>query len=72
MISRIVHLEGGIGGAVLVTLLAVVFTACHVFGLNVTDARALIRGDEATVSAGELTGSRLNDFLINRVSGCGG
>ena len=72
MISRIVHLEGGIGGAVLVTLLAVVFPTCHVFGLNMTDARALIRGDEATVSAGELTGARLNDFLLNRVSGCGG
>ena len=69
MISRIVHLEGGIGGAVLVTLLAVVFTARHVFGLDVTHTRVLIRGNEATVGTGKLTRSRLNDFLINMFSG---
>ena len=69
MISRIVHLEGGICGTDLVALLAVIFTAFHVFGLNVTNARALIRGHEPTVSAGKLTGPRLNNFPINTFSG---
>ena len=70
MISRIVHLEGGIGWAALVTLLAMVFTARKVLRLNVTNAGALIRGHEATVSAGKLTGSRLDNFAINIFSGC--
>ena len=63
------HLEGGVRGTVFATLLAVVFTGRHVFGLNVTNTRVLIRGNEATVGTGKLTRSRLNDFLINMFSG---
>ena len=67
MVSGIVHFEGGIGGTVLVALLAEVFIA-HVLGLNMTHTRALVGRHEATVSAGKLIGSGLNNFRIDTFS----